>query len=67
MHTFPIFKVNKLNSAAAHNHPRIRLRQIQNVGNENSSHIAHNPPSPPPSPSKQRFLQFYKVCTCKET
>jgi len=53
--------VNKLVSTPAHNRPRIHLRQIQNMGNEGVNKAVHNPPSPPPSPSKRRFLQFYKV------
>jgi len=53
--------VNKLVSTPAHNRPRIHLSQIQNMGNEGGNKAVHNPRSPPPSPSKRRFLQFYKV------
>jgi len=57
--------VTKLAPRFTSNHPRIRLREIQNFEKE-GGRVVRTPSSPPQSPSKQRFHQFYKVFNCKE-
>ncbi|XP_069704137.1 F-box only protein 5-like [Periplaneta americana] len=54
-------QVNKTDSAPISNQPRIFLRRIENISTEKSNEVPCSTPSPPTSPSKRRFLQFYKA------
>lgn len=61
-----IFQEHKSDSLAVLYSPKHILKEIDNLTYEGSSQVACSPSSPPPSPSKRRFLQFFKVFNSKE-
>ncbi|XP_033609172.1 uncharacterized protein LOC111869074 isoform X2 [Cryptotermes secundus] len=55
-----ILREHKSNLPAVLHSPKNVFKAIDNLAYEGSSQVVRSPSSPPTSPSKRRFLQFYK-------